>query len=91
MMDPATVRMALKVLLEDVGAILASLPSPTKDATATGEVAALRSLRGELIRKWHEINGQCLAHNILREENGNQRAFTRLLSEKQQAERMLNW
>jgi hypothetical protein len=88
MMDPATARLALKLQLDDVDAILKSLPPSSKDATVAGEATAFRSLRDELHRQWHEINGQCLAHNILREENVNRVAFTRLLSEEQQAERM---
>jgi hypothetical protein len=40
-----------------------------------------------LLRKWQEVNGQCFAYNVLKEENNNNvEAFRRLLSEEQQAE-----
>lgn len=83
-MDPATARVALKLQLDDVDAILKTLP-----LSPTSEFVAFRSLRDELIRKWQEISGQAYAYNILREENNNRIAFKRLLSEEQQAERML--
>jgi hypothetical protein len=84
-MDPATARVALKLQLDDVDAILKTLPP-----SSTSEFVAFRSLRDELIRKWQEISGQAYAYNILREENNNRIAFKRLLSEEQQAERMLS-
>ena len=82
MMDPATARLALKIQLDDIDAILKTLPP-------SSEAAAFMSLRGELIRKWQEVSGQYFAYSILKEENNHRVAFTRLLSEEQQAERML--
>jgi hypothetical protein len=80
-MDPVTTRLALKLQLDDVDAIL-------KAHTSTlSEAAAFVSLRTELLRKWQEVNGQCFAYNVLKEENNNNvEAFRRLLSEEQQAE-----
>jgi hypothetical protein len=87
MMDPATARMALKLQLDDVEAILKRLPTTSNDIAATSEAAAFRSLREEVVRKWQELSGQCFAYNVLKEENNNQVAFKRLLNEEQQAER----
>lgn len=87
-MDPATARLALKLQLDDVDAILKTLSPSPDDATATGELAAFKALRSELIRKWQEVSGQHFAYNILKEENNNRVAFKRLFSEEQQAERM---
>jgi hypothetical protein len=79
-MDPVTTRLALKLQLDDVDAIL-------KAHTSTlSEAAAFMSLGTELLRKWQEVNGQCFAYNVLKEENNNVEAFRRLLSEEQQAE-----
>jgi hypothetical protein len=88
-MDPATARIALKLQLDDVDAILKTLPPSSDDAAAMGEVAAFRSLRNELVRKLHEVNGQCFAYKVLKEENNNRLAFKRLLSEELQAESTL--
>ncbi|KAH7061719.1 hypothetical protein BKA63DRAFT_588339 [Paraphoma chrysanthemicola] len=86
-MDPPTARLALKLQLDDVDAILKSLPASSTDAKVVGEIAAFRSLRNELVKKWQEVAGQCFAYNVLKEENTNHVAFKRLLSEEQQAER----
>ncbi|KAH7068557.1 hypothetical protein FB567DRAFT_565247 [Paraphoma chrysanthemicola] len=86
-MDPPSARLALKLQLEDVDAILKSLPTSSTDAKVVSEIAAFRSLRNELVKKWQEVTGQCFAYNVLREENMNRVAFKRLLSEEQQAER----
>jgi hypothetical protein len=90
-MDPATARLALKLQLDDVDAILKTLPAASSTATTMSEAAAFRSLREELVRKWQEVSGQCFAYNILREENNNRVAFKRLLSEEQQAERKCDY
>jgi hypothetical protein len=87
MIDPATARMALKLQLDDVDAILKTLPTTSNDITATSEATAFRWLREELVRKWQELSGHYFAHNVLKEENGNRAAFKRLLNEEQQAER----
>jgi hypothetical protein len=79
-MDPATARLALKLQLDDVDAILKAHNSTMSEA------AAFMSLRTELLRKLQEVNGQCFAYNVLKEENNNVGAFRRLLSEEQQAE-----
>jgi hypothetical protein len=79
-MDPATARLALKLQLDDVDAILKAHNSTMSEA------AAFMSLRTELLRKLQEVNGQCFAYNVLKEENNNVEAFRRLLSEEQQAE-----
>jgi hypothetical protein len=87
MMDPATARVALRLQLDDVDAIIKTLPSVSIDPRVIGELAAFRSLREDLVRKWQEFSGQCLAYNIIKEENSNRAAFKRLLNEEQQAER----
>ena len=61
--------------------------SQDADATATSSLAAFQALRSELVRKWQEVSGRHFAYSILKEENNNQVAFKRLLSEEQQAER----
>ena len=86
MMDPATARLALKLQLDDVDAILKTLPTSSDDPTTTSEIAAFRSLWEELVKKWQEVSGRSFAYNLLREENNNAVAFKRLLSEEQQAE-----
>jgi hypothetical protein len=88
MMDPATARVVLKLQLDDVDAILKTLPPSGDNAAAMSEVVAFEALRNDLIRRWQEINGQCFAYNILKEENNNRLAFRRLLDEEQQAESM---
>jgi hypothetical protein len=87
MMDPPTARLALKLQLDDVDAILKTLDSSSDDAATAGEIAAFKSLRNELIKKWQEVSGQHFAYSILKEENNNRFAFKRLLNEEQQAER----
>jgi hypothetical protein len=79
-MDPETARLVLKLQLDDVDAILKAHNSTMSEA------AAFMSLRTELLRKLQEVNGQCFAYNVLKEENNNVEAFRRLLSEGQQAE-----
>lgn len=86
-MDLATTRMALRLQLDDVDAILKTLLTTNKDITATSEATAFRWLREELVRKWQEVSGQLFAYNVLKEENNNRSAFQRLLIEEQQAER----
>jgi hypothetical protein len=88
MMDPATARVALKLQLDDVDAIVKTISPTSKDPVVVGELAAFRSLREDLVRKQNEFSGQCFAYNILEEENNNRIAFKRLLNEEQQAERM---
>jgi len=79
--------MALKLQLDDVDAILKTLPPNDTNAAAKSEKVAFTTLREELLRKWQEVSGQYIAYNMLREENNNRAAFKRLLSEEQQAER----
>ncbi|KAH4993882.1 hypothetical protein HBH95_050150 [Parastagonospora nodorum] len=86
-MDPATARMALKLQLDDVDAILKAFPPNDINAAAMSEKVAFSMLGEELVRKWQEVSGQYIAYNILKEENNNRAAFKRLLSEEQQAER----
>lgn len=86
-MDPATARLALKMQLDDVDAILKAPPQGRSDDGAESERVAFEVLRGELVRKWNEVHGQVYACNILKEENANRVAFKRLLDEEQQAER----
>lgn len=83
-MDPDTARVALKVQLDDVNAILKSLPpSPTNH----NERTAFLLLRTDLEKKWQELRSQVFAYGILKQENNNRVTFTRLLNEEQQAER----
>jgi hypothetical protein len=86
-MDPATARVVLKLQLDDVDAILQTLPKASADVTVNGERAAFKMLREELVKKWNEVHGQVFAYNIIEEENANQAAFKKLLSDEQQAER----
>lgn len=85
-MDPATARLALKLQLDDVDAVLNTLPEGD-DVTISSERAAFHILRDELMKKWDEVHGQAFAYSILREENANRAAFRRLLNEEKQAER----
>jgi hypothetical protein len=83
-MDPATVRLALKLQLEDVEDALRSLAATGTDAA---EMAALKALRNEIMEKWQQVTDRYLASHIPREENRNRVAFKHLLSEEEQAER----
>jgi hypothetical protein len=87
MIDLLTARVALKLQLDDVDAILKTLPRTSDDAATAGAITAFKSLRDELMKKWQEVNGQQFAYNILKDENNNRVAFKRLLTEEQQAER----
>jgi hypothetical protein len=87
MTDPATTRLVLKLQLEDVNAILKSLPTSSTDPVVISEVAAFKCIRAELWGRWKEEQGQSLAHSILKEQNANRETFKMLLSEEQQAER----
>lgn len=80
-MDPASARLAMKLQLDDIDVILKGLSSNN-----TSEITAFQAHRAELLKKWGEVNGQCAAMAILREENANRTAFSRLLAEERQAE-----
>jgi hypothetical protein len=87
MMDPATTQLVLKLQLDDVNAILKTLPALSTDPAVINEVAAFNCIRTELCQRWQEEHSQSVAHSILKEENANREGFKRLLSEEQQAER----
>jgi hypothetical protein len=87
MMDPTTTRLVLKLQLDDVNAILKTLPASSTDPVVINEVSAFKCIRAEILRRWQEEHSQSLAHSILKEENANRETFKRLLSEEQQAER----
>ena len=70
-MDPVTAKLALKLQLDDIDVVLKSLRTSSGDIRANDEAAAFRALRNELVTKWMEVNGQCAAINILREEHAN--------------------
>jgi hypothetical protein len=86
-MDPATARVALKLQLDDVDAILKTLPQVSHDFIVNSERVAFAALRGELVRKWQEVHGRVYAHSIVRDENARQETYRKLLNEEQQAER----
>jgi hypothetical protein len=77
-------RLAMKLQLDDIDEILQTLAGSVYDTSA--EVAAFKAHRDELQRRWDEVNGQCIAIQILREENNNRLAFTRLIEEERQAQ-----
>jgi hypothetical protein len=77
----------LKLQLDDVDAILKTLPKASNDATLSGERAAFKLLREELVKKYNEVHGKVLAYTIFQEENANHAASKKLLSDEQQAER----
>jgi hypothetical protein len=74
----------MKLQLDDINDILQGLASSVHDTN--GEVAAFKAHRDELQRRWDEVNSQCIAMQILRDENNNRLAFTRLLEEERQAQ-----
>jgi hypothetical protein len=80
-MDPISARLATELQLEDIDVILKGLSSNNPS-----EIVAFQTQRAELLKKWEEVNGQCAALAILREENENRTTFTRLLAEERQAE-----
>jgi hypothetical protein len=86
-MDTATVRVVLKLQLDEVDAILKTLPMTSDSGVINGERVAFTAFRDELLKKWHNVHGQAFANNIIKEENASREAFKRLLSEEQQAER----
>ncbi|KAI8940504.1 hypothetical protein NX059_004181 [Plenodomus lindquistii] len=69
MMDPATARVALKLQLEDVDAILKTLSNTSTDAIAESERAAFTALRQELTKKWNEVHGQAYAYHVVQQES----------------------
>jgi hypothetical protein len=85
-MDGATARVVLKLQLDDVDAILKTLPKTNNSGVINSERVAFAALREELLNNWHNVHGQVFAYSIIREENAVQEAFERLLSEEQQAE-----
>jgi hypothetical protein len=52
------------------------------DPRVIDELAAFKSSREDLARKWQEFSGQCFAYNIIKEEKNNRVAFRRLLNEE---------
>jgi hypothetical protein len=84
--DSATARVVLKLQLDDVDVILKTSPKASNDGTISGERAAFCTPREELVKKWNEFHGQVFAYNIIKEENANQAAFKKPLSDEQQAE-----
>lgn len=88
-MDPKSARLAVQLQLQDADDVLKTLQSSNQTGADSSEMIAFKALRSELLKKRSEINGQLFALNILREENFNRVAFTRLITEERQAERKL--
>ncbi|RYO67200.1 hypothetical protein AA0113_g4882 [Alternaria arborescens] len=86
-MDSATAPVVLKLQLDDVDAILKTLPKTDKNGAVNSERVAFAALGDELLRKWNNLRGQAFACNIGQEENSSREAYKKLLSEEQQAER----
>lgn len=86
-MDSATAQVVLKLQLDDVDAILKTLPKTDKNGAVNSERVAFAALGDELLRKWNNLRGQAFARNIGQEENSSREAYKKLLSEEQQAER----
>ncbi|KAJ4345454.1 uncharacterized protein N0V89_011585 [Didymosphaeria variabile] len=78
-MDPDSARLALDLQLQDVDDSLRTL-------NTENEAAAFRVLRDELIKKKGEIDGQCAAMGLLRNEFGERSVHRRLLAEERQAQ-----
>jgi hypothetical protein len=72
-MDSATARVVLKLQLDDVHAIMKTLPNNNTNGVVNSE--------------WHNMQGQVYAYSIIREQDAGQEVFKKLLSEGQQAER----
>jgi len=85
-MDPKTARLALTIQLDDIETYRKALPRSTNNATAFSEAKAFKVLRDELLKKLWEVNGQCAAMQLLRDEHSNQVAFQRLVTEEKQAD-----
>jgi hypothetical protein len=72
---------------------MTSMPSSRRcrktsnDATISGERAAFKLLREELVKKYNKVHGKVFVYTIAQEENSNHAAFKKLLSDEQQAER----
>ncbi|CAN9380905.1 unnamed protein product [Alternaria alternata] len=86
-MDSATAQVVLKLQLDDVDAILKTLPKTDKNGAVNSERVAFAALGDELLRKWNNLRGQAFARNIVQEENSSREAYKKLLGEEQQAER----
>ncbi|CAN9365390.1 unnamed protein product [Alternaria alternata] len=86
-MDSATAQVVLKLQLDDVDAILKTLPKTDKNGAVNSEQVAFAALGDELLRKWNNLRGQAFARNIVQEENSSREAYKKLLGEEQQAER----
>ncbi|CAN9467995.1 unnamed protein product [Alternaria alternata] len=85
-MDSATAQVVLKLQLDDVDAILKTLPKTDKNGAVNSERVAFAALGDELLRKWNNLRGQAFARNIVQEENSSREAYKKLLGEEQQAE-----
>ncbi|KAF2105400.1 hypothetical protein BDV96DRAFT_375790 [Lophiotrema nucula] len=83
--SPASNRLALRLQLEDIDAILKGLRDGTSTATIAHEAAVFQSLREDLLRKLAEVNGQCVALALLKEENTNKITYAKLVAEEGQA------
>ncbi|KAG9188181.1 hypothetical protein G6011_02104 [Alternaria panax] len=85
-MDPATTRVVLKLQLDNVDAILKTLPKTDSNGAVNSERVAFAALHHEVLKKWDSMRGQIFAHSITREENAGRETYKKLLSEEQQAE-----
>lgn len=56
-MDSATAQVVLKLQLDDVDAILKTLPKTDKNGAVNSERVAFAALGDELLRKWNNLRG----------------------------------